>query len=185
MKIDLGAKAMLYPMPAVLVAAYDENGVPNAMVAAWASVADVDGVAIYVEHSHKTMANILKTGAFTVSIVDAEHMAQADYLGIVSGTKVPDKLERAGLNTEKSRYVDAPVITQLPLVLECSFVSFDPESELLIGRVVNTAAEEGVLTNGKVDPMKLRPLVYDPMNRAYHVIGEKVGDAYCSGKALI
>ena len=185
MKQELGAKAILYPMPAVVLAAYDEAGHPNAMVAAWASIADVNRVAIYVEGSHKTMANIHARKAFTVSIVDDVHMIQADYLGMVSGNQVPDKLKRAGLHVVQSIHVDAPVIEEFPVVLACRFVSFDEESELLIGEVVSTSAEDAVLTDGKVDPLKLRPLVYDPMNRAYHVIGEKVGDAYCAGKAFI
>jgi len=131
MKQELGAKAILYPMPAVVLAAYDEAGHPNAMVAAWASIADVNRVAIYVEGSHKTMANIRARKAFTVSIVDDVHMIQADYLGMVSGNQVPDKLKRAGLHVVQSAHVDAPVIEEFPVVLACRFVSFPQTGERL------------------------------------------------------
>jgi len=131
------------------------------------------------------MANILARGAFTVSMADAAHVVEADYVGIVSGNDVPDKLEKAGLHTTKSEFVDAPLIDELPMALECKLVSFDAESELLVGEIVNVCADEGILNSeGKIDPAKLCPITFDPVNNAYLTLGEKVGNAFKDGTQL-
>ena len=185
MRKNFGGKPFLYPMPVLIIASYDENGVPNAMNAAWGCIADVNRIGIYVAGNHRTTANILSRKAFTVSMADAAHVVEADYVGIVSGNDVPDKLERAGLHTTKSEFVDAPVIDELPMALECRLVSFDEESELMIGEIVNVCADESVLTDGKIDPVKLNPITYDPVNHAYLTLGNKVGSAFSDGKKLI
>ena len=123
--------------------------------------------------------------AFTVSMATAETVAACDYLGIVSGNDVPDKFSRAGFHAIASEFVDAPMIAELPMAMECQVISYDPESCRLVGRIVNVCAEENLLNNsGKVDPAKLRPITYDPMNHEYLVLGEKVGQAYRDGLAL-
>ena len=120
-----------------------------------------------------------------MSMADAAHVAACDYVGIVSGNVVPDKLEKAGFHTTKSEFVDAPLIDELPMALECKFVSFDTETELLVGEIINVCAEERVLgENGKIDPAKLRPITFDPVNNDYLVLGEKVGNAFRDGKSL-
>jgi len=185
MRKNFGANPYLYPMPVLIIATYNEDGTPDAMNAAWGSIADTNRIAMYLAAEHKTVKNILARRAFTVSMADAAHMVEADYVGIVSGNKVPDKVARAGLHTTKSEYVDAPLIDELPMALECRFVSFDKESELLIGEIVNVCAEERILNeNGKIDPTKLNPISYDPVNRHYYVLGEKVGNAFKDGAKL-
>lgn len=184
MRKNFGAKPFLYPMPVLIIASYDEQGTPNAMNAAWGCIADMNRIGIYVAGNHKTMANILARKAFTVSMADAAHVVEADYVGMVSGNDVPDKLQKAGLHTTKSSFVDAPLIDELPLALECRLVSFDEESELLIGEIVNVCADEAVLTDGKIDPSKLNPITYDPVNHHYLTLGSKVGNAFSDGKKL-
>jgi len=185
MKKNFGAKPYLYPMPVLIIASYDEDNVPNAMNAAWGCIADYNRIAMYLAAEHKTVRNILDRKAFTVSIADADHVVEADYVGIVSGNKVPKKVEKAGWHTTRSAFVDAPVIDELPMALECRLVSFDPETELMIGEIVNVCAEESVLNEqGKIDPAKLRPISYDPVNNAYLVLGEKVGNAFKDGAAI-
>jgi len=170
-------------MPVLVIAAYDENEVPNAMVAAWGCIADLHQIAIYLTAEHKTVKNILKKGAFTVSMADAEHIAQADYLGIVSGNKEADKVARAGLHTIKSEFVDAPLFEEFPMALECKMVSFAEESELMIGEIVNVCADEKILdAEGKIDLTRLNPVSYDPIHHAYYGLGEKVGQAFSDGK---
>ena len=115
----------------------------------------------------------------------ADQMVACDYVGIVSGNKVPDKFEKAGFHATKSEFVDAPLIDELPMAMECELISYDPETCRLVGRIVNVSADESVLNeNGKVDPMKLRPITFDPMNNAYLVLGEKVGNAFRDGKTM-
>ncbi len=171
-------------MPVLIIASYDENGIPNAMNAAWGCIADMNRVAIYVAGNHKTMENILKKKAFTVSVADAANVVEADYVGIVSGSNTPDKLKKAGWHTTKSEFVDAPLIDELPMALECKLISFDEESELLIGEIVNICADDRILTDGNIDPIKLNPITYDPVNHGYFTLGKKVGNAFSDGKKL-
>lgn len=185
MRKNFGANPYLYPMPVLIIATYNEDGTPDAMNAAWGSIADTNRIAMYLAAEHKTMKNILSRRAFTVSMADADHMVAADYVGIVSGNKVPDKVARAGFHTTKSEFVDAPLIDELPMALECKLVSFDKESELLIGEIVNVCADERILgENGKIDPDKLKPISYDPVNRHYRILGEKIGNAFKDGAQL-
>lgn len=184
MRKSFGAKPFLYPMPVLIIASYDENGVPNAMNAAWGSAADMNAIAIYVSKGHKTMQNILARGAFTVSMADEKNAIAADYVGIVSGNKVPDKFARCGWHATKSGNVDAPIIDELPMTLECRLVSYDSESELLTGEIVNVLADESILTDGHIDPRKLKPICYDPVNHDYLALGEKIANAFSDGKQI-
>ena len=184
MRKNFGPKPFLYPMPVLIIGTYNEDGTPNAMNAAWGCIADNDRIAIYVAGDHKTMENILNRKAYTVSMATAESVVSADFVGIVSGNDMPDKFSKTGWNTVKSEFVDAPVRCELPMALECTFVSFDEESELLIGKIENICAEESILTDGKIDPSKLNPITYDPVNHDYITLGEKVGKAFSDGKKL-
>ena len=185
MRKNFGAKPFLYPQPVFIIASYDENGVPNAMNAAWGGISEEKEISICVNADHKTTRNIIARGAFTVSMADAEHVVQCDYVGVVSGNKVPDKVERAGFHAVRSEFVDAPIIEELPMAVECRLVSYDEESCRLVGEIVNVSADERVLNeNGRVDPAKLRPITFDPMNNAYLVLGEKVGNAFSDGLRL-
>lgn len=182
MRKNFGAKPICYPQPVFILAAYDEKGVPNAMNAAWGGISEDQEVSICVSPDHKTTLNILAKKAFTVSMATADQMVACDYVGIVSGHKVPDKFEKAGFHATKSEFVDAPLIDELPMAMECELISYDPETCRLVGRIVNVSADESVLNEkGKVDPTKLRPITFDPMNNAYLVLGEKVGNAFKDG----
>ena len=185
MRKNFGANPYLYPMPVLIIATYGEDGTPDAMNAAWGSIADSNRIALYLAAEHKTVKNILARRAFTVSMADAAHVIEADYVGIVSGNKVPDKVKRAGFHTTRSAYVDAPLIDELPMALECELLCYDPESCRLVGKIVNVCADEAVLgENGKVDVTKLQPITYDPMNHHYLVLGEKAGHAFKDGLSL-
>ena len=183
MKKDLGAKTYLYPMP-VLMIAYNEDGTADVMNAAWGGISDFNQISICLSESHKTVANIRRTGAFTVSVADAGHVAECDYLGIVSANSEPKKVEKAGFTVTKSKFVDAPVINELKMALECKLVSRDGETGITVGQIVNVSADESVMTDGKIDPAKLRPITFDPVNSAYLVIGEKIGNAFSDGKKI-
>ena len=184
MRKNFGPQPFLYPMPVLIIATYNADGVPNAMNAAWGCIADRDRIAIYVAGNHKTTENILSRKAFTVSMADAANVVEADYVGVVSGSDVPNKLNKAGWHTTPSESVDAPIIDELPMTLECKLVSFDEESELLLGEIVNICADERILTDDKIDPTKLDPITYDPVNHDYLTLGRKVGKAFSDGKKL-
>ena len=185
MRKNFGAKPYTYPQPVLIIASYDENGTPDAMNAAWGGISDDTQISMCLSAGHKTAKNILKRKAFTVSMADAAHVAACDYVGIVSANDVPDKLEKAGFHTTRSEFVDAPLIDELPMTLECRLVSYDEESCRMVGEIVNVSAEESVLDeNGKIDPEKLQPITFDPVNNAYLKLGEKVGNAFRDGLAL-
>ena len=185
MRKNFGAKPCLYPQPVFIIASYDENGVPNAMNAAWGGLSEENEISICISAGHKTTKNILASGAFTVSMAVEDQVAACDYVGVVSGNKEPDKMAKAGFHTTKSDFVNAPLIDELPMAVECRLKSYDEETCRLVGEIVNVSADESVLgENGKVDPAKLRPITFDPMNNAYLALGEKVGNAFSDGLKL-
>ena len=185
MRKNFGAKPMCYPMPVYIIGTYGADGTPNAMNAAWGGISEETEISICISADHKTTENILSRKAFTVSMATAKYIAACDYVGIVSGNKVPDKFARAGFHATKSQFVDAPLIDELPMALECELISYDSEFCRLVGRIVNVSADESVLgENGKVDVSKLQPITFDPINNHYLVLGEKVGQAFHDGVAL-
>ena len=185
MRKNFGAKPWTYPQPVFILAAYGEDGTPNAMNAAWGGVSDDRELSFCISAGHKTTANILSRKAFTVSMATAEQVVACDYVGIVSGNDVKDKLARAGFHTTPSSFVDAPLIDELPMAVECRLVSYDPESGRLVGEIVNVSADEAVLgKDGKIDPEKLRPITFDPVRNTYRCLGEVVGQAFRDGARL-
>lgn len=171
-------------MPVLIVAAYDEEGKPNAMNAAWGGIFTDDHIGICISDGHKTTKNILATKAFTVSMATVEQLTACDYVGIISGNKEPDKFAKAGFTATRSEVANAPIINELPLTLECEMVSYDIESNHLVGRILNVSASEHILTDGKIDYRKLRPITYDPINHHYIELGAVVGNAFSDGKKL-
>ena len=185
MRKNFGPKTAVYPMPVFIVAAYDAEGKANAMNAAWGGISEDKEISICLSDDHKTTEDILCSKAFTVSMATADYVKECDYLGLASGNKVPNKLDICGFHTVKSEFVNAPIIEELPMAVECDLISYDPESCRLVGRIVNISMDESVLTDGKVDLTKLRPICYDSFHHSYHVIGEQVGNAFSDGKSLL
>ena len=185
MRKNFGTKSWFYPLPVLVIGTYDENGNPDAMNAAWGGISESTEISMCLSAGHKTVKNILARQAFTVSMADAAHVVECDYVGIVSANDVPDKLAKAGFHTTKSEFVDAPLIDELPMVLECRLISYDEESCRLVGEIVNVSADERILNaNGKIDPDKLEPITFDPVNNTYLKLGEKVGNAFKDGMKL-
>ncbi len=185
MRKNFGAKPYTYPQPVFIIATYGPDGTPDAMNAAWGGISEANELTLCLSAGHKTTKNILERKAFTVSMADAAHVAECDYVGVVSANDVPDKLAKAGFHTTKSEFVDAPLIDELAMAVECRPVSYDPETCRLVGEIVNVSVDESVLTpDGKVDVSKLAPITFDPINNAYHVLGGKVGNAFQDGMKL-
>lgn len=167
------------PQPCVMIATWDKDHNPDVMMAAWAGQLDYTQIVISLS-KHKTTDNLEQTGAFTISFADERTVAESDYFGLVSGNDVPDKVAKAGFTITPSPNVDAPIINEYPLTLECRVVSF--EDGMLIGEVVNQSADESILTDGKVDLTKLKPIVFDAAGMCYRALGDSVGQAWGSGK---
>lgn len=181
---NFGAKPYTYPQPVFIIATYDENGTADAMNAAWGGISEGTEISFCLSAGHKTVKNLLKTGAFTVSMADADHVAACDYVGIVSANTVSDKLGKTGFTTTKSTFVNAPVINELAVCVECKVKSYDEATCRLVGEIVNVSVDESVLTDGKVDVAKAAPITFDPFNNEYYVLGAKVGNAFSDGNQL-
>ena len=184
MKKNLGVKTVMFPMPVLIIATYNEDGSANAMNAAWGGIHDTNQIGICIAPEHKTAENILKHKAFTVSMADAAHVAACDYVGIISGNKEKDKMAKAGFTVTKSEKVDAPIINELGMCLECELVSYDVKTGCLVGNILNVCADEAVMTDGKINPEKLEPITYDPENHTYRKLGQIVGKAFSDGKKI-
>lgn len=180
-KKDLGAKSILFPMPVLIIGTYDAAGVPNAMNAAWGMISDANEISISLS-DHKTTENFMVTGAFTVGFATEGTVIPCDYVGIESGKYVPDKFARAHFTETKSKFVNAPVINELPVALECKVKSF--EDGILIGEIINVTADEAVMTDGKIDLKKVKPIAYDPISNNYFALGEVAGTAFSDGNIL-
>ena len=188
MKKDLGVKPYLFPMPVLMISTYGEDGTVDVMNMAWGGICAENMVSLNIGEDHKTSENIKKRGAFTLSIADIPHIEAADFFGIASGNKMPDKFARTGLAAVKSDKVDAPIVEEFPLTLECKVVEAKQEvyGFHVIGEIVGVLAEESVLDEkDKVDPTKLNAFVFDQFQSGYYAIGEKVGQAWHTGAGLM
>ena len=180
MRKDLGKQPAVFPMPVLMVTAYDENGTVQVMNAAWGMICGMDKIALFINKDHSTTKAIRKTEAFIVSLADREHMDAADYYGIATGNKMPDKFAKSGYHAEKSAHVNAPIITEFPVALECELAEIVKTENLhaVVGTIVNVSADKKVLgEKGKIDPMKLNALIFDQFRFGYYVATEKVEQA--------
>ncbi len=174
----------MYPLPVLLIGTYDENGNADLMNAAWGGLYDADKVILCLSAGHKTTKNILAKKAFTVSFADAEHVTEADYVGLVSANNEPEKLKKAGFNAVKSEKIDAPLFEELPMTLECRLLKVTEDGNI-IGEIVNISADESILNaSGTIDPEKLCPISFDPIRNIYTKMGAVVGKAFSDGDSL-
>lgn len=188
MKKDLGVKPYLFPMPVLMIATYGEDDKVDVMNMAWGGICAENMVSLNIGESHKTSENLKKRGAFTLSVADIPHIEAADFFGIATGNTMPDKFERSGLHAVKSEKVDAPIVVEFPLTLECRVVEDKNEiyGHHVIGEIVGVLADEEVLDEkGNVDPTKLQAFAFDQFRNGYYAIGEKIGRAWHTGAPLM
>ena len=188
MKNNLGVVPAVYPMPVLMVAAYDANEKVNVMNVAWGQICDMDKIILFIGEGKKTWLNIKESKAFTVALADETHVAEADFFGIASGNKMNDKFERTGYHAVKSDRVNAPIIEEFPVVMECELLEFLDTEHVsgIVGKIVNVKAEESVLSkNGKIDPKKLHALMFDQFQNGYYSTGEKIATAWNAGAGLM
>ena len=186
MKTQIKTTEAIFPMPVLLISTFNEDGTVDVMNAAWGTMLDRDMVALNLTETHRTVENIKHTGAFVVHIADAKHVVEADWFGVVSGGKDPKKFEKSGLTFTKSELVDAPVINELPIAMECEFVEYQSDATGLgvIGKVVRTSVEEDVMKDGKVDIDKVEAIAFDPYTHGYYRVSGRVGEAFKDGLKL-
>ena len=187
MKRNLGALPAVFPMPVLMVAAYDDKGRVGIMNAAWGMMCGMDKIALCISEGHKTTKNIRLNKAFTVALADLDHMAESDFFGIATGNTMPDKFNKSGMTAVRSLYVNAPVITEYPVTMECELLEVVDSENLhaVVGRIVNVAAEERVLDEeGRIDVGKLNALIFDQFRSGYYLLGEQAGQAWDAGIQL-
>ncbi|MCD8335561.1 MAG: flavin reductase family protein [Clostridiales bacterium] len=186
MKKDIKATESIFPMPVLMIATYNEDGSVNVMNAAWGTMRTRNQIILKLSEPHKTVQNIKARNAFTVSIADAAHVTEADYFGVVSGNDTPDKFAKSGLTAQKSSRVDAPVINEFPLCMECEFIEYQSGEYGcgVIGKVVNTLADESVLDGDQVDIEKVAAIAFDPYTHGYYKVTQRVGEAFQDGLKL-
>lgn len=183
MKKQITTTEAIFPMPVLLISTFNEDGTVDVMNAAWGTMVERDVVALNLTETHKTVQNIKARGGFVVHIADAKHVKEADYFGVVSGNKEKDKFAKSGMTYEKSGLVDAPVINELPIALECKFIEYQSgETGLgVIGKVLRTSVEEANMKDGKVDVDSLEAIAFDPYTHGYYKVGGRVGNAFSDG----
>lgn len=185
MRKSFGKQTFMFPMPVLIIGTYDESGKADAMNAAWGGIHDTNQIGICLSPEHKTVKNILLKKEFTVSMADEDHVTECDYVGVVSGNDVADKIEKCGFHVTKAENVDAPVIEELSMCLECRLVSYDEASGYMVADIVNVNCDEKALNaDGKIDIKKVKPITYDSVSHGYYAIGEKAGQAFKDGLKL-
>ena len=182
MRKSIKTTEAIFPMPVLMIATYNEDGTINVMNAAWGTMLERNQVILNLTDTHKTVENIKMRKAFTISIADSSHVVEADYFGVVSGNNTPNKFENSGLTAVKSENVDAPIINEFPICLECEFIEYGNCG--VIGKVINVTADEKVMDGENVDISLVNAIAFDPYTHGYYKVTERVGDAFKDGFQL-
>lgn len=184
MRKSLKAEPLFFPEPVCIVATYDEKGNPDAMNAAWGGISDTNEIHLCLSYEHKTVKNILKKKCFTVSCGTEDTVVSCDYVGMISGNKDKDKIKNSVFHVIKSSKINAPIIKELPFALECKLISYDKNTGHTYGKIVSISVDSKVLTNGKIDIKKVKPIIFDGEMHRYYSIGRKVGNAFRDYKKI-
>ncbi len=176
----------IFPMPVLMIATYNEDGSVDVMNAAWGTMQERGNVALNLTETHRTVQNIKRTKAFTVSIADASHAVEADYFGVVSGNKESRKFEKSGLTATKSDVVNAPIVNEFPICMECEFIEYQDNAYGcgVIGKVVRVTADERVMVGDKIDMSLVNAIAFDPYTHGYYRVSERVAEAFKDGLKL-
>ena len=186
MKKQIKTTEAIFPMPVLLISTFNEDGTVDVMNAAWGTMLERDMVALNLTETHKTVQNIKSRKGFVIHIADAKHVVEADYFGVVSGNKEPDKFAKSGLSFVKSELVDAPVINEFPIAMECEFTEYQNDATGIgvIGKVLRTSVEEAYMKDGNVDVDLIEAIAFDPYTHGYYKVNCRVGDAFKDGLKL-
>ena len=183
MRKQIKTTEAIFPMPVLMIATYNEDGSVDVMNAAWGTMLERDQVILNLTETHKTVKNIRRTKAFTVSIANKDNVKAADYFGMVSGNTTNEKLEKSGLTVTKSENVEAPIINEFPICMECSLLE-DESNWGIVGKVVNVTADKKVMKNDQVDIELLEAIAFDPYTHGYYQVTNRVGNAFKDGLEL-
>lgn len=179
MRKEIKTQAIFLPLPVLMVTTKNEDGSANVMNAAYGTLADFHTVCLFIGDGKKTIRNVERTKAFTVSFCDRNHVADADYVGMTSGNRLAHKLEKTSFEVEDASHVDAPTITNLPLALECELVSYDPKSSQLLGKIRGISCDDRYLReDGSIDVSGMHLLFFNSAENSYHQLGDFVQKSF-------
>ena len=186
MRKNIKTTEAIFPMPVLMISTYNEDGSIDVMNAAWGMMLERDYVVLNLTETHKTVKNIKERKAFTVSIADSKHVVEADYFGIASGNNTPNKFENSKLTATKSKNIDAPIINEFPICMECEFVEYQDDKYGcgVVGKVVNVTADESVMNGENIDIEKVSAIAFDPYTHGYYTVTKRVGNAFNDGMKL-
>ena len=182
MRKNIKTTEAIFPMPVLMIATYNEDGSVDVMNAAWGTMFERDQVVLNLTETHKTVKNIKERKAFTVSIADSKHVVEADYFGVVSANNTPNKFENSKLTATKSENIDAPIINEFPICMECEFIEYGDCG--IIGKVINTSVDVNAMNGDKVDIEKVSAIAFDPYTHGYYTVTKRVGNAFKDGMQL-
>ena len=184
LKRKLGPCVTFFPQPTTIVSSLDAQGSPNLMTASWVGIVSKTPptIGLSLNHSRKTYANIKERQSFVINMVPASLAVEADYCGLKSG-RDDDKAAVAGLTLQPASLVEAPMLAESPLNVECRLTSevLLGEYSLLLGEIVEIHACEDAFQNGGMEALAFDPLVYLGGIREYWSLGEKKAQAYRDG----
>lgn len=183
MRKQIKTTEAIFPMPVLMIATYNEDGTIDVMNAAWGTMLQRDKVILNLTETHKTVKNIRQRKAFAVSIANAKNVVAADYFGVTSGNNTPNKFENSGLTATKSNNVDAPIINEFPICMECELIE-DENNWGIAGKVVNVTADKSVMNGDNVDVSLVEAIAFDPYTHGYYKVVERVGNAFKDGLQL-
>ena len=177
-------KGFFAPLPVLIIGTYDENGMPNAMNAAWGGQIGMTQISVSLSSSHKTTKNIKLNKEFTMAYATANQIAACDYVGIVSGNNLDNKIDKCCFTITKSDKINAPIINQLPIAIECKVIEIQEEfnETRIVAEVVGMKVDEEVMTDGKVDYQKAGLVIYDTVTKCYRTVGGNIAAARSVGK---
>lgn len=185
---SFGVKSWMLPQPVIIIGTYNADGTPNAMNAAWTGQWDAKEIVISMG-AHATTENLNRCGDFTIAFATESTMVAADYVGMVSAKKVPNKMAKTGWTAIRAEHVDAPVFTDFPISIECRIkdkIDESAEGYYIVAEIVNILVDEKYLgEEGLPDIEKLGLITYDPIHHGYVTLGKRVGNAFADGKKLM
>ncbi|WP_026894703.1 flavin reductase family protein [Clostridiisalibacter paucivorans] len=157
-------KTCLRPVPDLLISCRDREGNDNALAVEYACNCSFDPpmVMVGIVPTRYSYPIIKETGVFVVNLVTEALRKQYKYLGTHSG-KDEDKLAKLGMNIGEGVKVNAPLLLDCPVNIECSVVDSikTGSHEMFIGKINYVHANKGIVdTEGNIDYSKIQFLKF-------------------------
>lgn len=188
--IKYGPAGWLFPKPVMIIGTYDKECRPNAMNADCGGSWDHTEISLFLGKHRQTTLNLQETREFTLALPNKDTMIAADFVGITSGLRMQNKMEKSGLTAHEAPDVKAPVFSEFPITLECRVkeVLDDATSRdcyHLIAEIVGVLVDDKfVASDGYPDIQKMKLICHETIHQTYIELGETAGKAFRVGTKL-